>query len=230
VARTTLRESQLARAREACRDGDFQTAYAIYDRLLGAGPDDAEVLREYGRARYAEYADLEGAARLFERALAVEPRSVEALLWLGDVASLGYGPSYAGAAQSYRTATHLDPQAVDAYGGLGMLHRSPGTPVSAAEAVEALRTAAQLDPHRADARAGLGMLLLEQGDRSGALDASRAAQRLLAEAGEGSRAAALQSLVGRLERGEPATTAVLFNDSPRLRWPGRVTATGETTP
>jgi tetratricopeptide (TPR) repeat protein len=193
VARTTLRESQLARARQACHDRDFQTAYAIYDRLLGAGPDDAEVLGEYGRARYAEYADLEGAARLFERALAVEPQSVETLLWLGDVASLGYGPGYAGAAQSYRTA-------------------------------------ASLDPRRADAGADLGMLLLEQGDRSGALDALRAAQRLLAEAGEGPRAAALQSLVGQLERGEPVTTAVLFNDSPRLRWPRRVTPAGETTP
>jgi tetratricopeptide (TPR) repeat protein len=227
---TTDRESQLARARQACRDQDFQTAYAIYDRLLGADPDDAEVLREYGRARYAEYTDLEGAARLFERALAVEPRSVETLLWLGDVASLGYGPGYAGAAESYRAAARLDPRAVDAYVGLGMLHRSPGAPVGQAEAIEALRTAARLDPRRADAHADLGALLLEQGDRSGALEALRTAQRLLAEAGEESRAAGLQSLVGQLERGEPVATTVLFNDSPRLRWPGRVTPADETTP
>jgi tetratricopeptide (TPR) repeat protein len=227
---TTDREAQLRRARQACRDEDFQTAYAIYDRLLGADPDDAEVLREYGRARYAEYADLEGAARLFQRALAVEPQSVETLLWLGDVASLGYGPGYAGAAESYRSAARLDPAAVDAYVGLGMLSRSPGAPVSRAEAVEALRTAARLDPHRADAHADLAALLLEQGDRSGALDALRTARRLLAEAGEDSRAASLQSLVEQLERGEPVTTTVLFNDSPRLRWPGRVAPAGQSAP
>jgi tetratricopeptide (TPR) repeat protein len=213
------REERLASARRAAREGDFPAAYAIYDSLLDAAPDDPHVLREYGQARYAEYDDLEGAAQLFERALRAEPGSVPTMLWLADVSSLGYGRGYDGAADLYREVIRLQPREVDAYVGLGLLARTPGQPVPVDEAIRAYRSAAEIDPQRVDARASLGLLLWERGQREEAKAALAEALGLLSGPTQEDRAATLTAALEAIDRGEAPVSTVRTNDSPRLRWP-----------
>lgn len=212
------RDMRLQEARQACRRSDYQAAYAIYEALLQSNLEDPAVLLDYGRAKYQEYVDLDQATTLFERALAADPQSVDACLWLADMYALGYGRGYAAAAELYRRASELDAQAVDAYIGLGMLHQAPGAPVRLDEAISAFRTATQLDGQRADARLDLGMALLRANDRQAARHELSIAERLLATSGNQRQAAGLRSLLGRLERNEPITSTVYSLDSPRYRW------------
>jgi tetratricopeptide (TPR) repeat protein len=74
----------------------------------------------------SKYVDLESANQLFERALALEPTSVQSLLWLGYLNAPGDRHGYASALDYYRRAVELDPNATDAYIGIGMLHRAAG--------------------------------------------------------------------------------------------------------
>lgn len=211
------RDQRLEQARQICARGDFAVAYTLYETLLRTYPDDPEVLQAYGRAKYQEYDDLEQAAALFARAYAAAPESVESLLWLADLAALGYGPGYERAAELYHQAIQLDPEAVDAYLGLGMLHRTPDRPVSLDDAVAAFQRATQLAPQRADAQLDLGMALIEAGQRQAAREPLRVGAGLLRAAGNERQAQSVQTLLDRLERDEPITATVYTLDSPRYR-------------
>jgi uncharacterized Tic20 family protein/Flp pilus assembly protein TadD len=212
------RTVRLEQARQASLRGEFPTAYALYDALLEAYPDDPEVLHDYGRAKYVEYVDLEQAAQLFERARAVEPKSVETLLWLGDLYALGYGRGYDAAAEMYRQALQQNDREVDAYIGLGMLHRAPTKPITLNEAIVAFRTATQTDPDRADAHLNLGMALIEAGELHAAQEELLIAQQLLATEGEHRQARGIQTMLDRLSRGEPIKSLAYSNRSSRYRW------------
>jgi tetratricopeptide (TPR) repeat protein len=207
----------LQRALEAVERRDFPAAYAVYEALLADHPDDAEVLREYGRAKYREYFDLQGAARLFERAQAADPRSVETLLWLGDLYAMGYGRGYVAAVDVYRRAIELDPEAVDAYIGLGLLHRAPAKPVTLDEAIAAFRQAVTIDPRRADGHLNLGAALVEAGRRDLAAEELRLAQQLLTAAGETRQARGIQRLLERLPANQPIESFAFSYQSPRYR-------------
>jgi tetratricopeptide (TPR) repeat protein len=209
--------TRLERAREAIRQRDFASAYAQYNALLATYPDDADILREYGRGRYKEYADLQQATQLFERARAADPQSVETLLWLGDLYSLGYGPGYSRAADVYRMAIKLDPKAVDAHIGLGLLHRAPSKQVTLDEAIAAFRAAAEINPQRADAHINLGMALIEAGRRDAAATELRAAQQLLMVLRQQRQARGIQSVLERLATDEPIKSLAYSNQSPRYR-------------
>lgn len=96
------RESILRQAHEACLRRDYPEAYNLYEALLQMYPDAPQVLLEYGKAVYMKFENLEKALCIFERAFERDSASVEALLWLADVAALGYGPDHAGAVSLYR--------------------------------------------------------------------------------------------------------------------------------
>jgi tetratricopeptide (TPR) repeat protein len=213
----TDKAMRLEEAREAIRRRDFSSAYSLYDALLADHPGDADVLLDYGRAKYAEYSDLEGAARLFEQALAASPQSVETLLWLGDLFSLGYGRGYDAAAEVYRKVIQLDPGAVDAYLGLGLLHRVPTRPVTLEEAIASFRTATELDPRRADAQLDLGMALIEASQPEEALTQLRKAQQLLAQGGQERQARGVEKLLAQLAANQPIKSFAYSNQSPRYR-------------
>ena len=77
-----------------------------------------------------QFEDLEKALCIFEWAFERDSASVEALLWLVDVAALGYGPDHVGAVCLYRRAIELDPKCVDAYMGLGLQYQAPSVTLS----------------------------------------------------------------------------------------------------
>lgn len=212
------RDSLLQQAHEACWQFQFAQAYDIYEALLQANPDDPQVLLDYGRAVFGEGNDFEKATRLFEQAVQSDPTSVEAVLWLADMAALGYGPEQAGAVTLYRRALELDPACVDAYIGLGLQYRAPSVTLTLEESLQAFRQAATLDPRRSDASANLGMLLLEEGKRPEALAALRDAIVRMQGTDRARQIPAIQKYIERIERGEPIKKKAMFNDSPRYRW------------
>jgi tetratricopeptide (TPR) repeat protein len=208
----------LGQALAALRRKDFSAAYTVYEALLHERPDDPDVLFDYGRAKYAEYIDLDGAAELFERARTAQPESVETLLWLGDLCSLGYGRGYDAAAELYRKAIQLEPRAVDAYIGLGLLHRTPGSRVALADAITAFGAAVDVDDRRPDAHLNLGVALIEAGRSDEASAELVAAHRLLVAEGQQRQATGIMGLINRLQRGEPVKSFAYTNQSPRYRW------------
>jgi tetratricopeptide (TPR) repeat protein len=207
----------LTQARAAVASGQYEQAFQIYAELLRNSPNDAQLLREYGKARYCQYVDLDEATQLFERALQAEPTSVDTHLWLGDLYALGYGRGYAAALEHYRRALELDPNNVDAQLGIGMLHRAPGTPVSREQAVAAFRAAAAAAPDRADVHQDLAMALLQQADPAGARAELARAEQLLRSGGKLRQADGLQAIIQKLERGERVQSFSYTNASPRYQ-------------
>ena len=209
------RKESLEQAHQSWAQGNFQAAYELYEQLLRSAPNDAEVLREYGQAKYFEYTDLEQATRLFERAVNVDPNSIPALLWLGELYSMGYGEGYSAALSAYQRVIQLNPGVVDAYIGVGMLHLAPSSPVSLKDAIEAFHTATQLDPQRADAHINLGMALIQYGDRQNARHELEIAEKLLAQSGAHRQARGIQAVRKKLEADQPVTSVAYSNLSPR---------------
>jgi len=181
------RKAALERARQSWEQKNFQAAYELYEQLLRDAPNDAEILREYARAKYVEYEDLEQAAQLFEDAIAGDPNgSISALLCLGELYSCGYGKGYKAALGIYQRVLDLDPDNVDAYIGIGMLKGAPELPVSSKEAIEAFRMVTQIAPQRADGHRNLGMALAESEeakDREEARKEFEIAEKLLEQRG-----------------------------------------------
>jgi tetratricopeptide (TPR) repeat protein len=217
-------DARLVEAREAVHRHEYALAYRLYEGALQERPESLQAPLDFGRAKFREYEDLEGATTLFERALALAPESVEVLLWTAYFYSLGYGPgygtaNYAAAAALYRQALHLDPQSVDAYIGLGLSHGSPGHPVSLPEAIDAYRTASQLDPTRRDAFSNLGNALIEADEREQARVALTKAHQLFAQHGDETRVNSIQQLLDRLDRNEDITGFAYMYDSKMFRWP-----------
>jgi tetratricopeptide (TPR) repeat protein len=215
---TADRDRLLAQARQACVRKDFATAFRLYDALLERFPANADVLLDYGRATYLEYSDLEKAARLFLEVLKIDPDCLEALLWLGEVCAVGYGPGYEKAVEFYSRAIALDPTCVDAYIGLGMMYGAPSSHVTLEEAIHAYRTAMELAPSRHDTHMNLGFALLKSGQSEhGQQELLKAAQLLRLE-GKEEAAQGLEENVAQARQGRLKTSAFI-NASPRFQWP-----------
>jgi len=204
-------------ARQAVIQGDFTTAYCLYEKVLRTYPDNTDILLDYGRAKYREFSDLNQAAVLFQRILEQQPNFLDALLWLADVSSLGYGPGYAGAASLYRQIIALAPVCVEAYIGLGMLYKNPGSPVTLEEALASYRQAVMFKPASAITHNNLGYLLLDAGQLEEAKDELCEAVRLYQMDGVNTRN--LQKDIERLQHHEPVNRRAYFNDSMRYEWP-----------
>lgn len=122
---------------------------------LSAGP--TTLLR---RAMSLESAgDLRGAAALNERALALDPKLVQAHVNL--VSAYGRLGDVPNAERHYREAIALNPNAAEAYYNFGVLRYAGGRK---AEAERAFRETVRINPGYAEARANLGAILQERGD------------------------------------------------------------------
>jgi tetratricopeptide (TPR) repeat protein len=178
----------LQQAYQRWTQGIYQAAYEQYEDLLRTAPNDAEILREYARAKFSEYDDLEQAAQLFERAIVADPNgSISALLCLGELYACGYGKGYKAALGVYQRVIELDPHNVDAYIGIGMLSTPSSSYVSFKERIEAFRMVTQIAPQRADGHRNLGMALAENGeaeDREEARKEFGIAEKLLVQSGK----------------------------------------------
>lgn len=212
-------DAQLQQAREAVRRQEYAEAFHLYEAALRERPESLEALLDFGRAKFRECDDLEGATALFEGALAVAPESLEALLWTAFLYSWGYGKGYQAAVELYRRAIRLNPQSADAYIGLGMAQGAPGVTMTLQEKVQAFRSASQLDPTRTDAFSNLGTALIKAGERDQAREALTKAQQLFAQNGDETRVHSIQQLLDRLDRNEDITNYGYSNASKMFRWP-----------
>ena len=217
------RDIYLEQARQAWSHNDHDAAYAIYEKLLHQNSNDPKVLLEYGRAVYAEFDELEKATLLFERALAVKPDSIIALLYLGDLYSSGYGQGYRAALPIYQRVIELAPHTVkfckEAYMGIGMLHHVPGSPVSYSEVIAAFRKATEIAPHCVNAHANLGMALYEGGDLQSAWNEFKIAEQLLKSNGQ--QLDYIQKILKHIENNEPCTYGGYTRSSIVNEWPQR---------
>jgi tetratricopeptide (TPR) repeat protein len=128
--------------------------------------------------------DLDRALKLFEQALALEPRFAEAWSAIGDVwaerALLWRGQSQGASVSQARNALNralaLDPRNAEALNDLGLLLLQYDR--SFAEAEPYLRSATVADPEYIDAHFNLSLLLTALGQTDGAVSAFRRAQQL----------------------------------------------------
>jgi len=209
------RKEALEQAYQRWTQGNFQAAYELYEHLLRATPNDAEILREYGRAKYSEYDDLEQAAHLFERAVAADPNaSISALLCLGELYGCEYGKGCEEALSVYQRVIELDPHNVDAYIGIGMLHGRPSSPVTHKEWIEAFRMATQIAPQRVDVHLNLGTALIEVGDRRNARNELEIAEKLLVQSGQHQWAQDIKAMRQKVETNQPITSFAYGKSSP----------------
>jgi tetratricopeptide (TPR) repeat protein len=208
-----IRDENLEKARYIYKKGDYISYYNIYEDLLHKNPKNQEVLYEYGKAIFSEFGDLEKAAHLFERSLAIEPDSVDTLLYLGALYSMGYGKWYPEALPIYQRIITLSSSnkevIADAFIGIGMLHHVPDSPISYEEVIAAFRKAIEADPQRADAHQNLGVALLEGNKRQEAWKELKIAERLLKEMGLSTEG--IQKLLHTIETNELFTRGSYIN-------------------
>jgi len=212
------RKKALERAHQYWEQGNFQEAYEMYEHLLRDVPNDTEILREYARAKYSEFDDLEQATQLFERAVAAEPNaSISALLCLAQLYSWGYGKGYKAALGVYQRVIELDPHSVDAYIGIGMLYGRPSSPVTREERIEAYRMATQIAPQRVDVHLNLGMALIEDRDRKNARKELEVAEELLVKSRDHQWAQDVKVMRQKVETNQSITSFAYGNSSP-MEW------------
>lgn len=208
----------LLQARRLWQQDNPTAAYSLYEKLLQEYPCDPIVLREYGRALYAEFNDFEKATSLFERALKKEPNSLLTLQYLADLYAMGYGQGYDVALSIYQQIIVLARNDLDtrssAYIGMGCLYRIIGT---YNDVIAAFRKATEIAPDRPDAHHNLGVALYEAGDLEGAQKELKIAEELLKERGEST--IFLEKILKHLESKEKFHSGNYQNFSIIYEWP-----------
>lgn len=143
-------DPELARALDAHRRGDLNSAQQLYQQLLQQKPQHPEALHNFGLLA-AQAGDYQAAARLVSRALEHKPRSAAAQRDLGKI--LYAAGQLQPAADALRTAVDLAPRDAEAQALLGACLTAKGE----GEAGErACRTALKLAPERPDILLQLG--------------------------------------------------------------------------
>jgi arylsulfatase A-like enzyme/Flp pilus assembly protein TadD len=176
-----------------CETG--QPAEAV--KLLGplAGSEDPETINAIGIA-FSDAGREKEARDAFARALALDPKNVEAYVNLGIV-RLRSGDA-AGARDRFRQALAIDPGVPRAWNGLGVALTRLGRE---REAVDAWSKAVALDPKLYDALFNLGLVAGKYGMRR---EAREALERFVAEAPPAQYGADIEKAKGLLHRLEQA--------------------------
>ncbi|MEM9057103.1 MAG: tetratricopeptide repeat protein [Pseudomonadota bacterium] len=156
-------DTRLDAAIEAHEAGRLQEAEAGFRAVLSASPDNADVMQRLGVAR-AQQGDLDEAKQWLERAVDTDAGHYAALDNLGNLRQLL--KDYAGAAECYRKATALAPDAPEAHYNLGVA-LAKHEDVPGAEA--AYRHTVELAPDHYNARYNLAHLLLRNSNNEAAV-------------------------------------------------------------
>jgi Tfp pilus assembly protein PilF len=157
-----------ARAVEHQRQGDFDTAAAVYQSLLARDELPAQVHNNLGLIHQAK-GEIDLAVRDFEAAIARDPEYGRAYGNLG-VALLARNQVDL-AADRLRTAAELDPSDPAPLVNLALVQKAAGKP---ALARETLLAALVLSPHHAPAHYNLAVLCDQAGERALAVEHYRA--------------------------------------------------------
>jgi len=166
AGRDRMATGSAADARASFEAGDYRRCREAALAGLAERPDEPALLRLAGLAS-AEL-DLDDAAGLLERAVALEPGDGEAWLVLGEtLAGLG---SLEEAGAAFRRAAELRPGDVDALVGLGHVSYAAG---QADEAIASLEQAVARDPGHVGALRGLSGMYRSAGRLEEALAMAR---------------------------------------------------------
>jgi predicted TPR repeat methyltransferase len=137
------------------KDGNFESAEKIYQRVLEVAPDHVDALHFMGVVLHRRKRPQEAIASI-QRALELAPNYVDALNNLGNI--LAEEGKLAEAEAAYHAVLQLRPEHPPAYANLGTVMHKRGD-LSGAEA--AYRKALELDPKHWEAYHQLGGLLLD---------------------------------------------------------------------
>lgn len=147
-----LYESALAQE----RNGDFQSAAELYQRLLESGPD-ADVCLNLGNVLYA-LGRPDAAAERFRQSVELDPTLAEAWNNLGNcLGDLGHADE---AVRAFRRAVATEPDYALAWENLGSLLDDAGESDGAAQAY---RQALAIEPDNADSHRALATVLEDAG-------------------------------------------------------------------
>jgi len=119
----------LDRAESLWKQHRFEESKAVFEALIAAHPRNAQLRVRFGRL-FLERFNAPEAAKLFNEALAIEPKQADALLGLAQVAADGFE---AQAAHFAKQALKADPHMVAAQELLARLALEDNDPVKAAE-------------------------------------------------------------------------------------------------
>lgn len=173
---------QLEQARRIWKEGNYADAYALYETLLRDYQSDPLVLSHYGLARYAGTDDIECATKLLEQSLTFRPDFIMALLGLGELYAMRYGPkkSEEDAFPIFQRVIHLTSSnkraKIIALVQTGLLLQSQE------ERINAFQQASNIDPTNVSAHQNLAMEFCLCGNFQRARDELKLAERLLREA------------------------------------------------
>lgn len=162
-------QATLARAIERHRQGRVDEAEELYQRVLGAQPQNPDALHYFGILSH-QRGRTEKAIELIRRAISAQPDYLAAINNLGNV--LKEHGDIPGAEAQYRKLIAQSPEYADAYNNLGVVLKSQGRH---AEARDAYRRAVALAPDHADAWYNLGLNLAQHGEAHEALRSYRQA-------------------------------------------------------
>jgi cytochrome c-type biogenesis protein CcmH/NrfG len=179
---------------------------------LASRPRDPEILYFLAVAHFMTEA-YEDAVSALRSAIDLNPRSIDALLLLALLYSWGYGDGYAKAPDTYRRILDLSETEVDAYIGLALTRRSPGSHMEIGESVELLQKALEIDPTRNELHNNLAYSYWEAGRYEEAEHHFRA---LLKALDPDSRHLVLTKLDALKARQKPRDTAYLGPRVPRF--------------
>ena len=149
----------------AHRTGDVATARAMYDRVLGLNPGDANALNNLG-VLHNSAREYERAEAVLRRAVSIEPGNAGAWNNLGT-ALRGRGRS-GDAIAAFQQALSIDPQHTGARISLAQQYLMIS---SLQQARQLLEEVLLTNPTSAEASYALGQVLERQGDRAGAMHA-----------------------------------------------------------
>lgn len=141
----------------------YQEAIVLCLEKLSRTPDDPRLLYLLAIAYYKkeEYTE---ATQALEQVAVVQPNNIKALLLWAHISSWGYGDGYPKAVELYRRVLAINSQSIEAYIGLALMRRSPGTQVSTDESVQLLEHALTLDPFRPEVHNNLAYTYWETGE------------------------------------------------------------------
>ncbi len=173
---------QLEQARQSWKEGDYTNAYALYEKLLRDYQNNPLALCHYGLALYAATDDMERATKLLEQSLTFRPDFIMALLGLGELYAMRYGPkkSENDAFPIFQKVIHLasynKKAKIIALIQIGLLLQSPE------ERINAFQQASKTDPTNVSAHQNLAMEFCLCGNFQKAWDELKLAEHLLKDA------------------------------------------------